>query len=136
VFAFIKASVVSGGRIKLLPVITVTTMNVHHLPDLVANMKKHFRLVPFLILCRKPYYFSVRNIPEPIAKEIRDRLTAYTDYDFTPIVRALADAADPAMWEEFKSWTQMIDQYRKESFSTTFPEYADLIKRHDATANL
>jgi hypothetical protein len=111
-------------------------MNVHHLPDLVANMKQHFDLVPFLILCRKPYYFSVRNIPEPIAEEIRDRLTAYTDYNFAAIVRALAEPADPAMWEEFKSWTQMIDQYRKERFSTTFPEYNQLIKRHDATANL
>jgi hypothetical protein len=89
-----------------------------------------------LILCRKPYYFSVRNIPEPIAKEICDRLTAYTDYDFGPIARALAEPADLAMWEEFKQWTNMIDQYRKESFSATFPEYAELIKRHDPTADL
>jgi radical SAM protein with 4Fe4S-binding SPASM domain len=136
VFAFKRWARASNGRITLLPVITVTTMNVHHLPDLVANMKQHFDLVPFLILCRKPYYFSVRNIPEPIAEEIRDRLTAYTDYNFAAIVRALAEPADPAMWEEFKSWTQMIDQYRKERFSTTFPEYNQLIKRHDATANL
>ena len=136
VFAFIKASIASSGRIKLLPVITVTTMNVHHLPDLVANMKQHFRLVPFLILCRKPYYFSVRNIPEPIAKEIISKLNSCPDYDFAAISRALAEPADPEMWDEFKSWTQMIDQYRKESFSATFPEYADLIKRHDHLANL
>ena len=136
VFAFIKASIASSGRIKLLPVITVTTMNVHHLPDLVANMKQHFRLVPFLILCRKPYYFSVRNIPEPIAQEIISKLNSYPDYDFGSIARALAEPADPEMWDEFKSWTQMIDQYRKESFSATFPEYADLIKRHDHLANL
>jgi hypothetical protein len=87
-------------------------------------------------LCRKPYYFSVRNIPKPIAEEIIAKLLSYSDYDFAPIARALAEPADPAMWEEFKSWTQMIDQYRKESFSTTFPEYADLIKRHDHSANL
>ena len=136
VFAFIKASIASSGRIKLLPVITVTTMNVHHLPDLVANMKQHFRLVPFLILCRKPYYFSVRNIPEPIAKEIISKLNSCPDYDFAAISRALAEPADPEMWDEFKSWTQMIDQYRKESFSASFPEYADLIKRHDHLANL
>ena len=136
VFAFIKASIASSGRIKLLPVITVTTMNVHHLPDLVANMKQHFRLTPFLILCRKPYYFSVRNIPEPIAKEIISKLNSCPDYDFAAISRALAEPADPEMWDEFKSWTQMIDQYRKESFSASFPEYADLIKRHDHLANL
>ena len=134
--AFIRWSRVSNGRITLLPVITVTTMNVHHLPDLVANMKKHFRLVPFLILCRKPYYFSVRNIPEPIAQEIISKLNSCPDYDFAAISRALAEPADPEMWDEFKSWTQMIDQYRKESFSATFPEYADLIKRHDHLANL
>ena len=134
--AFIRWSRVSNGRITLLPVITVTTMNVHHLPDLVANMKQHFRLTPFLILCRKPYYFSVRNIPEPIAQEIISKLNSYPDYDFGSIARALAEPADPEMWDEFKSWTQMIDQYRKESFSATFPEYADLIKRHDHLANL
>jgi len=48
----------------------------------------------------------------------------------------LTEPADMDMWEEFKSWTRMIDQYRKESFSATFPEYADLIKRHDHSANL
>lgn len=133
---FMRWARASNGRITLLPVITVTTMNVHHLPELVANMKQHFDLVPFLILCRKPYYFSVRNIPTPIADEIVAKLEAYTDYDFRPIVNALKETADPAMWEEFKQWTQMIDQYRKEKFSDTFPEYAQLIKKHDPTAAL
>ena len=87
-------------------------------------------------MCRKPYYFSVRNIPDPIAQEIIDRLNSYPDYDFGSIARALTEPADMDMWEEFKSWTRMIDQYRKESFSATFPEYADLIKRHDHSANL
>lgn len=136
VFAFKRWAQASKGRITLLPVITVTTMNVHHLPDLVANMQQHFELVPFLILCRKPYYFNVRNIPESIAQEIIDRLNSYADYDFGPITRALAEPADLDMWQEFKSWTHMIDQYRKQRFSVTFPEYADLIKQHDATANL
>jgi sulfatase maturation enzyme AslB (radical SAM superfamily) len=134
--AYIRWARASNGRITLLPVITVTTMNVHHLPELVTNMKQHFRLTPFLILCRKPYYFSVRNIPDPIAQEIINRLNSYPDYDFGSIARALAESADLDMWNEFKSWTRMIDQYRKESFSTTFPEYADLIKRHDQSANL
>jgi MoaA/NifB/PqqE/SkfB family radical SAM enzyme len=134
--AYIRWARASNGRIKLLPVITVTTMNVHHLPELVSNMKQHFDLTPFLILCRKPYYFSVRNIPNEIAEEIIVRLNSYPGYDFGPIARALAEPADLAMWKEFKQWTAMIDQYRKESFSATFPEYAELIKRHDPTANL
>lgn len=130
VFRFIKAAVRSK-KMKLLPVITVTTMNVHHLPELVANMKKHFRLTPFLILVRKPFHFSVRNIPEPIANEIIAKLEAYTDFDFTPIINALRGPADPKLWEDFKIWTKMIDDYRQENFVTVFPEYTELIRKYD-----
>lgn len=136
VFNFIKIAISSKGLIRLLPVITVTTMNVYHLPELVANMKQHFRLTPFLILCRKPYFFSVRNIPKPVADEIVTKLSAYRDYDFTPIINALNETADMEMWAEFKRWSRMIDQYRKESFSATFPDYVELIKQHDPTADL
>ena len=132
VLKFIKFAITSKTQIKLLPVITVTSMNVYYLPELVENLKKKFRLTPFLIIARLPDHFSIRHIPEPIAQEVAAKLKAYTDYDFSSIVKLLEAPADPVFWTGFKKWIRIMDEYRKEDFAATFPEYTDLIRKHDA----
>ena len=107
-------------------------MNVYYLPELVENLKKKFRLTPFLIIARLPDHFSIRHIPEPIAQEVAAKLKAYTDYDFSSIVKLLEAPADPVFWTGFKKWIRIMDEYRKEDFAATFPEYTDLIRKHDA----
>lgn len=128
---FIKLALSKKIPLSLRPVITVTSMNVHHLPELVANMKKHFRLTPFLILARAPDHYSVRNIPDNISKELILRLQHDNGYDFTPIIEALRTPHNPRFWNEFKQWTSIIDQYRKESFAEVFPEYTELIRKYE-----
>lgn len=128
---FSKLALTKKIDMTLLPVITVTTMNVHHLPELVANMKKYFRLKPYMILANTPTYYNIRHIPEPIAEEIITQLNNFTEYDFSSIVGALRGAKNPAKWEEFKQWTAMVDDYRKESFAEIFPEYTALIRKYD-----
>lgn len=128
---FIKLAVSKKIPLSLRPVITVTNMNVHHLPDLVTNMKKHFRLSPFLILARTPEHYSVRNIPENISHELIERLQQTEGFDFSPIIEALKNRPNPTYWSEFKQWTAIIDQYRKESFATVFPEYTALIRKYE-----
>lgn len=128
---FIKLTISRRISMKLTPVVTVTAMNVHHLPELVDNMYRHFRLRPFLILARFPKYFSVRAIPEEISQPLISRLSEYTAYDFGPIIRALQEPKHPEHWKEFTQWTAMIDQYRHESFADTFPEYTQLIRTYD-----
>jgi sulfatase maturation enzyme AslB (radical SAM superfamily) len=131
ILKFIRVAIKSQLQIKLLPVITVTSMNVYYLPELVENLKKKFRLTPFMIIARLPDHFSIRHIPEPIAQEIVAKLQAYTDYDFSSIVKLLEAPADPIFWTSFKKWIGIMDKYRKENFVETFPEYTELIRKHD-----
>ena len=132
ILKFIRVAITSKVQIKLLPVITVTSMNVYYLPELVKNLKEKFRLTPFMIIARLPDHFSIRHVPEPIAQEVVTKLQAYTDYDFSSIVKLLDAPADPAFWTSFKKWIRIIDEYRKEDFTATFPEYTKLIRKHDA----
>jgi hypothetical protein len=107
-------------------------MNVYYLPELVKNLKEKFRLTPFMIIARLPDHFSIRHVPEPIAQEIITKLQTYTDYDFSSIIKLLEAPADPAFWTGFKKWIRIMDEYRKEDFAATFPEYTELIRKHDA----
>lgn len=131
IYKFIKIAISSKIQIKLLPVITVTSMNVYYLPELVDNLKKKFRLVPFMIIARLPNHFNIRHIPAPIAKEVIDSLQAYTDYDFSSIIKLLNADADPKFWASFEKWIRIMDSYRKEDFAKTFPEYTELIRKHN-----
>jgi len=122
-----------SGRIpmSILSVITVTSMNVFYLPDLIARLKIHFGLDVHLILSYHPYYFSVKNIPDVIADRVADRLQNFELHDLQPVVNLLKQPHDPKLWKEFQQWTSITDQYRKESFAETFPEFYQLICKLD-----
>jgi hypothetical protein len=79
-----------------------------------------------------PDHFSIRHIPESIAQEVAAKLKTYTDYDFSSIVKLLEAPADPVFWAGFKKWIRIMDEYRKEDFAAIFPEYTNLIRKHDA----
>lgn len=122
----------NSGKLKLslLVATTVTIMNVYDLPELLDKIDE-LKLPVFLILAWFPHYYSIRNIPNDIAREIAHRLTATGRNNLAPIVQALNNGFVAEHWEKFKTWTAMVDQYRNESFATTFPEYTKLITAHD-----
>jgi MoaA/NifB/PqqE/SkfB family radical SAM enzyme len=128
---FIKLALSRKIPLSLRPVITVTIMNVHHLPELVANIKRYFGLTPFLILARYPGHYNIRNIPENISNELIKNLQQVKDFDFSAIIEALRKPGVPELWDEFKQWTAIIDDYRKESFVETFTDYTELIRKYE-----
>jgi len=122
-----------SGRVPMtvLAAVTVTSMNVFYLPELITRLKIHLGLPVFLILSYHPYYFSTRHIPTNIAEPIAQKLEAFDMHDLSPIANMLREPADPELWKQFQAWTKMIDEYRGESFAKTFPEYYNLIKSID-----
>lgn len=118
-------------NMSLLTAITVTSMNVFDLPELITNVHTEFALPVFLILAWYPRYYSVNNIPKSAAEEIAQKLEAFQLHDLSAIVEALRSPGNEKHWTEFKKWTRMVDEYRNESFSNTFPEYVNLLKKHD-----
>ena len=126
-------SLQDSGRLNmsLLPAITVTSLNVYYLPELITNLKEHFNLPVFLILAWYPFYYSIKNIPDDVSADIIAKLQNFKLHDLSPIIEALKYPADLKEWDNFKMWTEILDKYRGESFSDTFKEYADVIKLHD-----
>lgn len=123
---------------SLLAVTTVTSMNVYYLPETIGNLRKEFALPVYLILAWYPFYYSIRSIPSDIAKEVAAHLESFDALDLSSIVNALREPAPqhwsgPQHWGMFKRWNRMVDDYRGESFVHTFPEYVEIIRRHDPT---
>lgn len=128
---FIELSKSNRFKLSLLPVITVTSMNVYYLPELITNLKQEFNLTPFLILAWFPHYYSIRNIPNSISEVIAEKLSKFDQFNLSSIIEALKTNSNSQHWAEFKQWTNMVDIYRGESFHDTFPEYTELIKMFD-----
>jgi radical SAM protein with 4Fe4S-binding SPASM domain len=117
-------------KLSLLVSTTVTIMNVYDLPDLLDKLE-NIGLTAFLILAWYPFYYSIKNIPLPIAEEISKKLSAANRENLQPIIQALNNEYREEYWEKFKSWTAMVDKYRKESFADTFDEYTNMIRNHE-----
>lgn len=114
-------------NMSLLPVATVTMMNVYDLPELITNLHTDFNLPIFLILAGHPSYFNIQNIPAAIAEPIAKKLEGFALHDLSSVINSLRSTGDDENWQWFNRVTSAIDKYRKESFSTTFPEYHQLI---------
>ena len=120
-------------NMSLLPVATVTIMNVFDLPELITKLQQEFNLSVFLILAWFPFYYSIRNIPDDLSDCIATHLEKYQLNELVPIINALREPAELEHWEMFKKWNRMVDDYRAESFIDTFPKYAELIQQYDTT---
>jgi len=117
-------------KLSLLVATTVTIMNVYNLPELLDEFDQ-LGLNTFLILAWFPHYYSIRNIPPAIAEEIKEKLIASNRNELDPIVQALSNGYLETHWDKFKSWTEMVDKYRNESFPKTFSDYTKMIRKHD-----
>lgn len=123
-------------NMSILPVCTVTSMNVYYIDELITNINQHWQLPVFLIKAWFPEHFDIANIPKGAAEPIAARLRKFSLQDLSPIANALELPDDADRWQEFKTWTKFLDQSRGESFRQTFPEYADLLTQHDPNFDL
>lgn len=113
---------------SILPVCTVTSMNVFYIGELVDNLQTHFDLTPYFILSTFPYHYSIFNIPREFGAIISKHLDKHTTTDLTPIKNALLQPGNSTRhWEKFWRWNNMVDKYRNEKFSAIFPEYYNII---------
>jgi len=114
-------------NLDILPVCTVTAMNVYYIGELADNLYGKFNLKPYYILSTFPEYYSIFNIPEKIGSVVSRHLENHTTTDLTAIKNALIQSSDEKKWEKFWKWNNMVDRYRKEKFDVVFPEYYDIL---------
>lgn len=113
----------------LLPTITVSTMNIYYLPELVNYLETETGVFPHLNLVMRPFWYRISHIHEDVKKHIVaklensgiSQLQAYADY-------MKANVCGPTAWDKFKFWTQAMDEYRGESFANTFPELNEIME--------
>lgn len=110
-------------NLTILPVCTVTAMNVYYLGELADNLYYKFNLKLYYILSTFPKYYSIFNIPEHIGSTIAKHLEDHSITDLSAIKKALTQSCDLKHWQTFWRWNEMVDEYRKEKFSEVFPEY-------------
>jgi MoaA/NifB/PqqE/SkfB family radical SAM enzyme len=111
----------------ILPVCTVTLMNVYYIGELADNLYNHFNLKPYYILSTFPKHYSIMNIPEHIGVKVTEHLDRHQITDLTAIKNACVKPGKDKEWDKFWRWNNMVDDYRKEKFADVFPEYYKLL---------
>jgi sulfatase maturation enzyme AslB (radical SAM superfamily) len=126
----------SNPSINVIPVVTVSALNVWNVPE-VFEYFKGYNVEPFIILVQWPSYYCVNVFPDSIKPFVAKHLNKYNNPKFEPIIKLMntepktfrpGSAVSP--WEEFKFWTKEKDLYRKENFIETFKDIGTLLLEH------
>lgn len=120
----------SGSRVLYLTH-TVSAFNIWYVPEAVALARK-YNLTLYINPCLLDTdSFNIQNIPVDI-KAAADAhiITAmqYTDQELGEINKLVNYESQGSDWQQWRVEVQQRDTYRNESFQTTFPEYANLLK--------
>lgn len=111
----------------ILPVCTVTMMNVYYIGELADNLYNYFKLKPYYILSTFPKHYSIINMPEHIGVEVVKHLDRHKITDITAVKNACIKTGRDKEYHKFWRWNNMVDEYRKEKFANVFPEYYKLL---------
>lgn len=122
----------AANNYTLLPVVTLSILNVYYLPELVAELERRFGVFPHINLVRKPWYYRIDNMPTALKQSVENKLIRSGIPQLEPYIKFMNETEwDPVFWNDFKFWTQAKDDYRKESFADTFPEFYQEIIQSD-----
>jgi len=118
--------------------ITLSTLNITGLPRILEEHQKNFKdFGPYLNLVHGPIQYNLGQLPADIKEYVvgilesipKDTVDQYMYEQHIPgIINFIKNGVpNPASWERFKERTRVHDQYRKQNFADTYPEYAKVI---------
>jgi len=114
----------------LLPSITVSILNVYYLPELMIWFKEQFGLECHLNIASNPHWYNIQNLPPEVKSAVVDKYKKFNLEKLNPVVGFMDSCAyDPESWKLFNFWTLAKDEYRRENFATTFPEFNSIIEQ-------
>lgn len=114
--------------------ITVNSLNVYYIPELIDYLQQEVELGYYINFLHGPEYYNVRNIKQNVKEDITNKYGKIKNIfpmvnDLNKILNYMNNYISTAgPWEEFVEKTSLKDDYRKESFSATFPEWNSIIK--------
>ena len=121
------------GRYTLLPIVTVSILNIYYLPELMLNLRDIVGEWPHLNLVTNPSYYRIDILPTAVKQAIIKKFKEFNLPKLDPYIEILDSPFNEETWENFKFWTKAKDEYRKENFANTFPEFYAIIKLADPT---
>jgi hypothetical protein len=121
--------------------VTVGILNVLYLKEFVERMKPLG--IPILFnMVHYPHHYSIVNLPTTVKDVIKEKLLAI-DFGnlldpYSPTIDNITNfmygsECDSELLKTFFHKTKIHDEFRKDSFSETFPELYELLKDYDLT---
>ena len=116
--------------------VTISTLNVFNVPETVEYWRNNYRDIGlYLNLVHGPAHYSIRNLPIDIKDIVIEKLNTVPKSDgkswnYLPgIINMIKDShPDKKEWNVFLNTTKKHDEYRRQTFKDTFPEYSKHIK--------
>ena len=108
---------------------TVSNLNVYYLPEILDQTDKWNKSNVFLNLLENPQFYCVKNLSTKLKTAIQDKFNKSKHKDRLKEVCSfmIDQEANLDAYNQFKLWTERIDQYRKQNYSEIFPEYAKIL---------
>ena len=118
--------------------VTVGILNVYYLKEFFDKVKD-LGVTITLNLVHYPHHYSIVNLPTAVKDKIKEKLLTI---DRTDLIHPISlkieniinfmynNECNPALLELFFTKTKQHDDYRKESFNDTFPEFYEILKEY------
>jgi len=110
---------------------TISAINIYYLPELLDRLAE-MNLPTFINTLDDPPYYEIKNLPNPVKLQIKEKLLKYHDLSKIQfVINMLYDPEKLDQWEWFKKVTKVKDTYRKENFAEAMPEYYQILYNYD-----
>lgn len=123
------------GNMSLSWCITLSSLNIYYLPEVLDEYYKNYSDIGlYLNLVHGPEHFNISKLPEHVKWKVIERLESIPKeyvsawHQLPGIIGFIRDGQpSEELWEEFKKRVSTHDDYRKQDFAKTFPEYSEII---------
>jgi MoaA/NifB/PqqE/SkfB family radical SAM enzyme len=127
------------SNIDVCVCITVNNLNIYYIPE-VASYLDEIGLHYYVNFLHGPPYYDVRNIRENIKENVVSKYnsvscTEHTRENLNKVLNFMrSHISTKGHWDDFIKYTKDKDEYRKENFNNTFPEWSKVIYESMETA--
>jgi len=99
-----------------------TLLNVYYIDEVLAWGQEHIGAV-YINMVANPEWLAINSAPDSVKAAIASHVK-------TPEVLGFLNIKphNPQHWKQFIIWTKRQDEYRKQSFEKTFPEFYEIIR--------
>jgi molybdenum cofactor biosynthesis enzyme MoaA len=126
-----------GKNVQISLYCTVSAYNIFYIDEFIKFNAEHLKLPIRFNLLHQPVDMSIANIPESVKKIVADKINNLSDnekffidksFDIDGVINfMLNNTADKDLFNKFMEKNKIHDDYRKQSFETTFSEYWSLL---------